>query len=355
MAVPTAEAVREQAQAWYAARLREDPARFFEPERRTCPWCLSTDLSVRIRTGDLIQGKPGTFTLSRCRTCRHVFQNPRLSLEGLEFYYRDFYDGLGQDVMEPVFDGGTNVNLARARDVLSVTTPKTWLDVGTGYGYFAKHARELLPDTIFEGLDLGEGVELGEQRGWLAKGHRALFGEVADDLAGRFDVLSMHHYLEHTRDPRAELDAAARVLKPGDHLLIEMPDPDYNLAPAFGRWWFPLLQPQHQHMIPLPNLLNALAERNFTLLRITKGPAHIGIDATWALVQFFAVIGRDPSLPWLTEPETPRRRARHELVWKRLAPKGFKAMHAVDAALTKVAHLTDDANTYRVLLRREKP
>src|SRR5205085_2632532 len=106
MAVPSAEAVRDQAQAWYAAHLREDPARFLEPERDTCPWCASSNLSVRIRMGDLIQGKPGEFTLSRCRTCRHVFQNPRLSLEGLEFYYRDFYDGLGQEVMEPVFDGG---------------------------------------------------------------------------------------------------------------------------------------------------------------------------------------------------------------------------------------------------------
>lgn len=351
--MPVDDAVRDQAKAWYAPLLEGDPARFLEPERDSCPWCLSRDLTTRIRTGDLIQGKPGTFTMSRCRTCRHVFQNPRLTLEGLEFYYRDFYDGLGQQVMEPVFDGGTKVNLARARDVLDVVVPKTWLDVGTGYGYFAKHAREALPDTVFEGLDLGEAVELGEQRGWLAKGHRALFPDVVEELAGRFDVLSMHHYLEHTRDPRAELDAAARVLKPGDHLLIEMPDPDYGLARGFGRWWFPLLQPQHQHMIPLPNLLNACNERGFRTLKIVKGPAHIGIDATWALVQVFAVIGRDPSLPWLTDPETPQRRARHELVWKRIAPKGFKAMHHVDALLTKLAHLTDDANTYRVLLVKE--
>jgi SAM-dependent methyltransferase len=233
-----------------------------------------------------------------------------------------------------------------------VTTPKTWLDVGTGYGYFAKHSRELLPDTVFEGLDLGSGVELGEQRGWLARGHRALFLDCVEELAGRFDVLSMHHYLEHTRDPRAELDGAARVLRPGDHLLIEMPDPDYHLAPAFGRWWFPLLQPQHQHMIPLPNLLGALVERGLRPVRITRGAAHIGIDATWALVQLFAVIGRDPSLPWLTEPETPARRRRHEFVWQQLAPKGFAAMHRVDALLDRIARRTDNANTYRVLARR---
>ncbi|HEX3611560.1 MAG TPA: class I SAM-dependent methyltransferase [Sporichthyaceae bacterium] len=344
--------LRTQLRAWYAEQLATGVERFLEEPRRTCPWCGSPDLAVRIRTPELIQGKPGMFRLSRCRTCRHLFQNPRLNLDGLSFYYRDFYDGLGASVMEPVFDGATAVNTARARDVLSVTQPGTWLDVGTGYGYFAKHARAVLPDTVFEGLDLGEGVELGERRGWLARGHRGLFGDLVEELSGRFDVVSMHHYLEHTRDPRAELDAAARVLRPGNHLLVEMPDPDYGLAPAFGRWWFPLLQPQHQHMIPLPNLLGALRERGFEILRITRGPAHIGIDATWALVQLFAVVARDPSLPWLTEPETPARRRRHELVWKRVAPKAFQAMHHVDAALTKLAKATDDANTYRVLARR---
>jgi SAM-dependent methyltransferase len=344
--------VTPDARARYAAELAQGVERFLEPLQRTCPWCGSPNLAVRMRTPDLIQGKPGVFTLSRCRTCRHVFQNPRLSIEGLDFYYRDFYDGLGQSVMEPVFDGGTAVNHARALDVLSVTTPRTWLDVGTGYGYFAKHSRELLPNTVFEGLDLGSGVELGEQRGWLARGHRALFLDSLDELAGRFDVLSMHHYLEHTRDPRAELNGAARVLKPGDHLLIELPDPDYNLAPAFGRWWFPLLQPQHQHMIPLPNLLGALAERGFTPLRVTRGDAHIGIDAVWALVQFFAVVGRDPSLPWLSAPETPARRRRHDIVWQRMAPKGFAAMRKVDAVLGAIARRTDNANTYRVLARR---
>lgn len=338
--------------AYYTAELAAGVERFLEPPRSTCPWCSSPDLTVRTRTPDLLQGKPGIFTLARCRTCRHVFQNPRLTPDGLSFYYRDFYDGLGAKVMEPVFDGAASINRARALDVASVAVPKTWLDVGTGYGYFAKHAREVLPDTIFEGLDLGEPVEIGAARGWLDRGHRGFFTDLVEELTGRFDVLSMHHYLEHTRDPRAELDAAAAVLRPGDHLLIEMPDPDYRLARAYGHWWVPYLQPQHQHLIPLPNLLGALAERGFVAVKTIRGRAHIGIDATWALIQWFAVIARDPSLPWLTEPETPSRRRRHEFVWKTVSPKAFAAMHRVDGALSALARLTDDANAYRVLARR---
>ena len=342
----------------YQAELAAGVERFLEPRRETCPWCGSAQLATRVRTQDLIQRKPGRFVMDACRTCGHVFQNPRLTPAGLDFYYRDFYDGLGQSVMEPVFDGATQYNRERAEMVAAAlaasgTEPKRWLDVGCGYGHFAKHAREVLPGTTFEGLDMGVGVTIGEARGWLNKAHQGMFPEIADSLAGQYDVLSMHHYLEHTRDPRAELDAAARVLGPGDLFLIEMPDPCYRLAKAFGKWWMPLLQPQHQHMIPMRNLLAALAERGFAPVATTSGHAHMAVDATWAFVQMFAVAAPDPRMPWLREPENAWRRKRHDLAWKKVAPKVFGFGHKVDKVLTRVAHRTDNGNTYRVLARRE--
>jgi SAM-dependent methyltransferase len=342
----------------YQGELAKGVERFLEPRRETCPWCGSDALATRGRTQDLIQRKPGRFVMDVCRTCGHVFQNPRLTPEGLSFYYADFYDGLGQHVMEPVFDGALGYNHQRAELVKgelakSGTAPKRWLDVGTGYGYFAKHAREVLPDTTFDGLDMGVAVTIGEERGWLDKGHQGMFPELAESLAGQYDVLSMHHYLEHTRDPRAELDAAARVLTPGDLFLIEMPDPCYRLAKAYGKWWMPLLQPQHQHMIPMRNLLQALAERGFTPVATVSGHAHMSVDTTWAFVQMFAVAAPDPRMPWLPKEPNAFRRKRHEIAWKKVAPKFFKFGHKVDQKLTALAHRTDNGNTYRVLARKD--
>ena len=42
-----------------------------------------------------------------------------------------------------------------------------------------------------------------------------MFPELAPTMAGAYDVVSMHHYLEHTREPNDELKAARRVLRPG--------------------------------------------------------------------------------------------------------------------------------------------
>jgi hypothetical protein len=81
----------EARRAYYQTELARGVGRFLEPRRDTCPWCGSTDLSVRLWTSDLTQRKPGRFTLEQCGTCRHIFQNPRLTPAGLDFYYRDFY------------------------------------------------------------------------------------------------------------------------------------------------------------------------------------------------------------------------------------------------------------------------
>lgn len=122
----------EAARPYYQAELAAGVEHFFESRRDSCPWCRSTDLSIRLRAPDLIQCKPGWFTLEQCGSCRHIFQNPRLSPAGLAFYYRDFYDGIGEQSMERLFKMLVPAYRARAEMLRSFTTPKAWLDVGAG-------------------------------------------------------------------------------------------------------------------------------------------------------------------------------------------------------------------------------
>ena len=211
--------------AWYAAQLAGGIEKFLEPRRTTCPWCGSDRLKTRVRTTDVLQRKPGVFTMDECRTCKHVFQNPRLNGAGLGFYYRDFYDGLGASRTEGIFAAHRDLYVSRARMVAPFVTPRTWLDIGTGYGHFCKDAADVWPDTVFDGLDMGAGVEEGQRRGWLTNVYRGELPELAEQVAGKYDVLSMHHYLEHVTDPRKELDVVASIMKPGSYLLIEVPDP----------------------------------------------------------------------------------------------------------------------------------
>lgn len=338
-----------------AAAYREDLAagvdRFLEPRRASCPWCGSDRLTVQVRVPDLLQGKPGRFTLERCEECRHVFQNPRLSLEGLEFYYRDFYDGRGGEGTGVVFGTQGAAYRGRAEMLLPHADPASWLDVGTGHGHFCNAARAVWPRTRFDGLDMGDGVREAERRGWVETGYLGQFPEFASKLAGQYEVVSMYHYLEHTREPLAELDAAATVLAPGGFLAIELPDPQSRMARFVGPLWLPWFQPQHQHLMPAANLREALADRGFTVVAEEHGPAHQGNDFFGAVALAATRLSPDPDRPW-GPGSTPRARLLAHAV-RVVALPCFAAAVALDTVRSAVARRTDGGNAYRMLARKD--
>ncbi|MGW7573928.1 class I SAM-dependent methyltransferase [Streptomyces sp. NPDC054765] len=339
--------------AAYTAALAGGTDRFFEPRRTDCPWCSAPDPAVRIRTPDLLQGKPGRFTLEECRQCGHIFQNPRLTQEGLDFYYRDFYEGLGGDGAALVLGRMSDTYRARAELLGPFTTPRAWLDVGTAAAHFCNAARAVWPETRFDGLDMGEGVHEAARRGWIDTAHQGQFPDLADRLAGRYDTVSMHHYLEHTRDPFAELDAAVKVLAPGGHLLIELPDPTSRAGRLLGRYWLPWFQPQHQHLMPAANLKQALEARGFTVLVEQHGAAHQpNGDFLGAVALAANGLAPDPLAPWSTVPATPARRAARSAV-QAMAVPCYAAALALDALRTAAARTTDGGNAYRLLARKE--
>ncbi|MFD9356028.1 class I SAM-dependent methyltransferase [Streptomyces sp. NPDC060031] len=339
--------------AAYRAELADGTDRFLEPRRPDCPWCGSRRLSVQVTVPDLLQGKPGRFTLERCADCAHVFQNPRLTPEGLEFYYRDFYDGRGGEGAGIVFGRLGAAYRGRAEMLRPHTGslgPESWLDVGTGHGHFCNAARAVWPRTRFDGLDMGAGVREAELRGWVETGFQGQFPEFAGKLAGQYEVVSMYHYLEHTREPLAELDAAAAVLAPGGLLAIEVPDPQSRMARLLGPAWLPWFQPQHQHLIPAANLIRALADRGFTLLSEQHGPAHQGNDFFGAVALTASRLAPDPNRPW-APPATLRTRARATAVRTTALPL-FAAAALLDTFRTVAARRTDGGNAYRLLARK---
>jgi len=334
------------------ALLFDSPERLFEPRRSTCPWCEGSDLRLLVEMPDMMQEKPGRFRLDECRSCRHVFQNPRLSIAGLDVYYKDFYDGLGDRDTAFTFSMGGRSYLQRALMLAGVTTPKRWLDVGAGHGHFSLCAREVWPETRFDGLDMSDSVTEAQRRGWIENAYLGLFPDLAGDLVGSYDVVSMHHYLEHTRDPGAELDAAATVLEAGGHLLIEVPDPESRLGRRLGALWGPWFQPQHQHFVPVANITQALIDRGFSVVAVERAEAHQAVDlafALWLLTHRVAPAGDQPWAP----PVTAGRRLARTATFAAFAPLMVAALLADQALAPVWRRLPAMTNTYRVLARRD--
>jgi len=334
----------------YEALIAGDVERFFEPHRDTCPLCGSSDLRLQVSMPDFYQQKPGRFCLERCGSCGHIFQNPRLTIAGLDYYYRDFYDGIGEPVFEIAQGHDIKPFLGRARMLTGWSQPARWLDVGAGYGHFCCAARQVWPQTTFDGLDFSDNIDEAVRRRWVNRGYKGLFSSLASDLAGIYDVVSMCHYLEHTRDPEAELAAARRVLRREGFLLIEVPDPECRLGHLLGRFWLEWFQPQHQHFLSVANLEKLLHQHGFKPVVWNRDEAHLSHDFVFAVLIFLGTLTPVPNLPW--------RRPLSKLEWLRFATACLLGAPFIllgwtlDQLLAPVFRRPGLSNTYRVLAQR---
>lgn len=329
--------------------------KLFEPRRQDCPWCGSEALVGRVDVTDVVQHKPGRFHLDECAACGHVFQNPVLSTKGLDYYYDNFYEGLGAEAADAGFRSFGAADRMRADAVGQFTKPRAWLDVGTGHGHFCLATRQRWPDTVFDGLDMGQPVEDAERRGWVDHAYRGLFPELADQLAESYDVVSMHQYLEHTLDPRLEIAAAAKVLEPSGYLEIDVPDPESPWGRWLGRHWFLWVQPQHVHFVPCQNLVDALGEAGFEVVAVQRGEATGGFDVTGAVVMLVSEMAPSPHLPWLARPSLGRRMCRVGLFAAALPVSAVTlAVDLVKDTLLRRPGSTRVGSVYRVVARKQR-
>ena len=282
----------------YAAALAAGTERFFAPRNHCCPLCGDNELRVLITTHEPVMHKPGSFTLEQCSSCGYIFQNPRLNAEGLAFYYRDLYDGLGAALTELILGSDDAVYRNRARLFSRYCTPDRWLDVGGGNGYFCCVARGLWPGATFDGLDLSQGIREAEESGWVDHGYQGQFPDTARSLAGAYDVISMIQYLEHTIEPEKELCAALTALADGGTLIVEVPNPDFWPRRLLGRYWFQWLQPQHLHFFSIPNMEKLLRHCGFEPLAWHTAESHVPIDFLTAALFVLRAWAPPAHYPW---------------------------------------------------------
>jgi ubiquinone/menaquinone biosynthesis C-methylase UbiE/predicted RNA-binding Zn-ribbon protein involved in translation (DUF1610 family) len=322
----------------------------FEQRVAVCPMCGRSDIVREMTLRDLVQLKPGFFHMSRCRSCGHLFQNPRLNARGLEFYYRDFYTGAGEETVKRYLALMTGSYRARALMVRGHSEPRLWLDVGAGHGHFSKTARELWKETKFHVLDISASIKRAEDLGWAERAYVGRLLDLAPQLEETYDVVSMFHYLEHTPDPLAELRAIAAVIESEGFLMIEVPDPDSIGRRLMGRYWPSWLAPQHLHFFPARNMETYLREAGFDPILWHRAKAHQATDAAFAMENYLQQWGRVHGLPWNVYGNSSSKKGL--LMMSVLQTPMRLTMKILDKLISPLRYLPYWPNTYRVLARK---
>jgi len=241
------------------------------PESPDCLLC-GTDRFETVLEGvtDLVWRKEGSFRLQRCEACALVMTRPRPTGEELGYYYENAYSGEG-DQAEAKRKGATSllVRLLGAHRLAAIGRARALdpsdrvLDVGCSYGGFLKVLRDTVGCTT-SGIDFDEGSIAGAIEPDACDYRSGTLVDAGYD-AEAFSVVTFIECLEHDPVPLESLREAWRILAPGGLVVVEVPNWEGAWRPVFGRFWLPLLSPQHLVHFSPNTLSRMLTEAGFEL------------------------------------------------------------------------------------------
>ncbi len=80
-----------------------------------------------------------------------------------------------------------------------------------------------------------------------------------------FDVITMHHVIEHLPDPVRTLKQCLRVLRQGGRLVLVTPNPISAGSKRYGPDWRDLDPPRHLHLFTPRSIAHVIAEAGFEM------------------------------------------------------------------------------------------
>ena len=129
------------------------------------------------------------------------------------------------------------MTLVRQQSMLASRTSRV-LDVGCGSGLLV-FALGLAGQRNVVGID-----PFAAEDRELSTGGSVRRRELGDE-EGRYDLVMLHHSLEHVRSPERTLREAMHVLAPGGRILVRMPTPSSEAFELYGPHWAQLDPPRH--------------------------------------------------------------------------------------------------------------
>lgn len=249
-----------------------------EPNIR-CPACQST-ASEMFREGvtDLLHSMAGRWELRECTHCGLIYTTPFIPESRIgEYYPADYapYGEISEASAHPV------TRFLKSLAILPYTHrfgPPGYfpppagrgrlLEVGCGAGRYLQKMSSL--GWWCMGLDVsGQAIDAARK---LNPATEFMVGTL-DDIEGgdKFDLIVMHHVLEHLHHPAQIMNACFGMLQSGGKLVVSVPNIASWEARWFGRRWIGLDIPRHLLHFRESVLVSHLSAAGFVIEKTRPG------------------------------------------------------------------------------------
>jgi SAM-dependent methyltransferase len=218
---------------------------------------------------------PRHFEMRKCGECGSEFLDPRpLESELPPFYpsdyhaYNENHDGVARLLVQ--FRARSR---ARTYGRLIQNRPGRIFDVGTGDCRHFDELRRYL-DVECAGVEIQPDIAAkGRERGYdVLEG--TLETVHLTDHVGNYDIVSMNHVLEHVVYPHTMLERAHDLLRPGGHVIGQLPTVSSWENRLFGHNWGGYHYPRHLQIPSKVGLSGLLEDVGFSSVKIRSAP-HI--------------------------------------------------------------------------------
>ena len=231
-------------------------------EHVVCALCGQDGAPPILQGRDIRRGVPGEFRVVRCKNCGLAYIDPRPTRETIGRYYPPDYSYHRPG--PPSLPESIYYRLFRSAPV---PPGSRLLDVGCGGGGYLFFLRDRGYRVV--GVEPNAEVVRALREQSDLEVHEGELLDV-DFPDASFDAITFWQVLEHTHQPLEVLREAHRMLRPGGHVVVALPNFESLARRIFGANWHHIDIPGHLYQFGPRPLTKLMEKSGFDVYRVRQ-------------------------------------------------------------------------------------
>ena len=221
-----------------------------------CPACHKTDNSVFVQNpedNEYFTKRGIDCVILSCQHCQALFQSPFPTSEETNTFYGENYQNYTSSKVPFLSDILKKQTQAAAQNFIKrFGNDASVLDFGCGNGLFLQNLSDAGMKNLY-GYDVS--VRFDDQ----IETRLTLFNDLKaiEESGIKFDVIRMHHVIEHLADLDETMSLLAGLLKEDGIIIGQTPNAAHYTSRMFKKFWGPLHYPYHTVLFAKESLLGA--------------------------------------------------------------------------------------------------